>query len=251
MRILVTFAVEWEFKPWLRLGKFQRYPGSNRAFFAQSSGSEISVILTGIGAENAARAIRGFADDRPHFCIASGLAGGLNPQHRSGEILVARAVRSESAGISYETDEALFSAAVECGAKPVDRFVSSRHVVRTAREKFRLRTIADAVDMEAFTVMQEMSSLGVPCVGVRAVADPAEMDVPCDFDSALDDSGHIRIVRVLSQVAGDPRRVWPLAQLAFRSTGAATTLARYLESYTTYLAGCKERMDLGVPSISR
>ena len=250
MRILVTFAVDWEFKPWRRLGRFQPSPANGRVFFAQTAGNDITVVLTGIGAANAARAIS-FTDYRPDVCIASGLAGGLKPQHRSGEILAARRVRAESAGISYECDEALFSAAVECGAKPVDQFISSGHVVRTAREKLRLGNLADAVEMEAFAVMQGMSELGVPCVAVRALADPADMDVPCDFDRALDDSGRIRFVQVLSQVAGDPRRVWPLAQLGLRSTRAATALARYLESYTTRLAGHKEIMDLSAQTVSQ
>lgn len=249
MRILATFAVEWEFKPWIRLRKFQSTPGDGRIFFAQAAGNDLTVLLTGIGAANAARAIRNFADYRPDVCIASGLAGGLKPRHRSGEILAARRVRAEGAGISYKSDEALFSAAVGCGAKPVDQFLSSGHVVRTAHEKFRLGDAADAVDMETSTVMQEMSGLGVPCVAVRAVADPADMDIPCDFERAMDDSGHIRIVEVLSQVAGDPRRVWPLAQLGVRSTYAATALARFLERYITCLAGHKEKMDLSVQAI--
>jgi len=251
MRILVTFAVEWEFKPWLRLGSFQACPGDGRAFSATAAGSDIRVVLTGIGAANAARAIRSFTDYRPDICIASGLAGGLKPQHRSGEILAARVVRAEDARISYESDQALFSAAVRCGAKPVDQFLSSGRVVRTAQEKFRLGSAADAVEMEAFAVMQEMSDLDVPCVALRAVADPADMNVPCDFDRALDDSGRIRIVQVLSQLAGDPRRLWPLAQLGVRSTRAATVLARYLERYTNGLAGHEEKMDLSVKAISQ
>ncbi|HET9176801.1 MAG TPA: hypothetical protein VFQ24_00410 [Terriglobia bacterium] len=251
MRILVTFALEWEFKPWLRLRKFQASPGDGMVFIARAAGKDVRVLLTGIGAANAARAIRKFTDCRPDICIASGLAGGLKPQHRSGEILAARAVQKASAGVSYESDQGLFSAAVECGAKPVDRFFSSGHVVRTAQEKFRLGAAADAVDMEAFAVMQEMGRLDVPCVAVRVVADSAEMEVPCDFDRALDDSGRIRIVQVLSQVAGDPRRLWPLAQLGVRSARAATALARYLERYTTFLTGHQEKMDLGVPAISQ
>ncbi|HEX5413318.1 MAG TPA: hypothetical protein VFZ27_15815 [Terriglobia bacterium] len=251
MKILATFAVEWEFKPWRRLGKFQPTRGNGRVFFAQAAGNEITVVLTGIGAANAARAIRSLVDYQPDICIASGLAGGLKPKHRSGEILAARRVRAESARISYESAEALFSAAVECGAKPVDQFISSGHVIRTAQEKFCLGVAADAVEMETCAVMKEMHALGVPCVAVRAIADPAGMDIPCDFDRAMDDSGHIRIVQVLSQVAGDPRRVWPLAQLGLRSTRAATALARYLEGFTTWLAGHIEITDLSVQTISQ
>jgi adenosylhomocysteine nucleosidase len=251
MRILVTFAVDFEFKPWLRLGNFQPVPGTGRTFCGQKAESDVRVVLTGVGAVNAARSIRNSVEALPDVCIASGLAGGLKHHHRPGEILVARAARGENAGTTYESDEQLFNAAVECGAKPVDQFISTGQVVRTAHEKFRLGTAADAVDMESFAIMKKMRGLGVPCVAVRSVADPAEMDVPCDFDGTLDESGHIRVARVLGQVVSHPRRVWPLAQLGVRSSCAASALARYLEGFTAYLAGHKEKMDLSVQHISQ
>jgi adenosylhomocysteine nucleosidase len=251
MKTLVTFALDWEFKPWLRLGNFQHVPGNGRTFRAQTAGCDVTVVLTGVGAVNSARTIRGSVEEIPDVCIVSGLAGGLKHQHRPGEILVARAARAESTGTAYQSDEALFTAAVVCGAKPVEQFISTGQVVRTAQEKFRLGTTADAVDMESFAVMKEMRAMGVPSVAIRSLADPAEMDVPCDFDRALDGSGHIRIARVLGQVASDPRKVWRLAQLGVRSTRAASSLARYLEGLTAYLASHKEITDLSVQHISQ
>lgn len=250
MRILVTFAVDWEFKPWLRIGRFQPVAANGRSFRAEIAGQAVSVILTGVGMANAARSIRAFVDEAPDLCITSGLAGGLKNQHRPGEILAARAVRSEDRGPAYLCDESLLTAAVECGAKPVDQFISTGRVVRTAQEKSRLSASADAVDMESFAIMKEMSVLGVPCVAVRSVSDSAEMDVPCDFDSALDSSGRIRITRVLGQVATDPRQAWPLARLGMRSSRAAASLAHYLQGYVTGMAGEKEKMDLRVLHVS-
>jgi adenosylhomocysteine nucleosidase len=251
MRILVTFAVDWEFKAWLRTGSFQPVAGSNHTFAAKTAGNDVIVVLTGVGPANVARSIRENVDKAPDICIASGLAGGLKHQHRPGEILAARVVHAESGGVAYESDGTLFSAAIECGAKPVEQFISTVHVVRTAHEKSHLGVTADAVDMESFAVMKVMNGLGVPCLAVRSVADPAEMDVPCDFDRALDESGRIRIVNVLGQVAADPRKAWPLAHLGVRSSRAASSLARYLEVFTTYLASHKEKMGLSVQQINR
>ena len=247
----MTFAVDWEFKPWLRLGRFQSASVNGRDFRAEIAGHDVSVILTGIGPANAARSIRDFVEKVPDLCIASGLAGGLKHQHRPGDILAARSARAESSKPVYESDKGLFTAAVECGAKPVEQFISSERVVRTVQEKLRLSASADAVDMESFAIMKGMSGLGVPCVAVRSVADSAEMNVPCDFDRALDHSGRISIARVLGQVACDPRQAWPLARLGMRSSRAAASLARYLDGYIAYLAGHKENMDLSVQHISQ
>jgi nucleoside phosphorylase len=251
MRILVTFAVDWEFKPWLRLGRFQPASVNGRDFRAEIAGQDVRVILTGVGPVNAARSIRNFVDEVPDLCITSGLAGGLKHQHRPGEILAARSTRTENSEREYESDKELFTAAVECGAKPVERFMTSDHVVRTVEEKRRISASADAVDMESFAIMKGMSGLGVPCVAVRSVSDSAEMGVPCDFDRALDHSGRIRVTRVLGQLACDPRQAWPLAQLGLRSTRAAASLARYLNGYIACLAGHKEKMDLRVQHISQ
>jgi adenosylhomocysteine nucleosidase len=250
MRILVTFAVDWEFKPWLRLGRFRPVAANGRTFRGEIAGHEITVVLTGVGMANASRAVRAFVDNAPDLCVTSGLAGGLKNQHRPGEILAARAVRTENIGPAYECDEDLFTAAVECGAKPVDQFISTGRVVRTVQEKSRLSASADAVDMESYAVMKEMTGLGVPCIAVRSVSDSAEMDVPCDFDSALDPSGRIRITRVLGQLATDPRQAWPLARLGMRSSRAAASLANYLQRYLACLAGEKEKMDLKVQHVS-
>lgn len=246
----MTFAVDWEFKPWLRLRNFSPRPGNSRIYNAAIAGSKLDVLLTGIGPANAAHSVRSFVDEPPDLCITSGLAGGLKPQYRPGEILAARATRSEDAEDALESDAGLFRLCVEHGAKPVNQFISTGRVVRTAREKFRLKAFADAVDMESFAIMKRMSSLGVPCVAVRTVSDTAETDVPCDFDQALDDAGRIRIVQVLGQVASDLRQVWPLARMGMRSSRAAAALARYLDGFTASLARDKEKRDLSVQHIS-
>lgn len=251
MKVLITFAVDWEFKPWQRLRSFRQVPGDQPVFHSRIAGSDVSVILTGIGAVNSKRSICAAMGEIPDLCIASGLAGGLRPEHRPGEVLVARAANSEADRTALRSDARLFEAAVECGAKPVDQFISAERVVRTAKEKSRLGTFADAVDMESFAIMKEMNGLGVPSVAVRSVADSAEMDVPCDFDRAMDASGRIRIVHIIGQVVCDPRQAWPLARFGTRSSHAASSLARYLDGYTDYLGKLKERMDLSVQQIGQ
>jgi len=251
MRILVTFAVDWEFKPWRRLRPFQQVSGSKGVFQTRIAASDVSVILTGVGPLNSARALRTAIEGAPDICIASGLAGGLKQEHRPGDVLVARAAHSETGGEAFESDERLFRVAVECGAKAVNQFISAARVVRTVKRKTEMSSLADAVDMESFAIMRAMSGRGVPCVAVRSVADSAEMDVPCDFDRALDSSGRIRTIRVLSQVVCDPRQAWPLARFGARSTRAASSLARYLDGYTASLAGQEGKLDFSVQPISQ
>ncbi len=251
MKILVTFAVDWEFKPWLRQRAFQSDRRNAGTFSAQIEGIDVRVLLTGIGTGNALRSISATVDEIPDLCITSGLAGGLKPQHRSGEVLVARAVYDSTGETFVYSDERLFSSAVDCGAKPASRFISVSQIVRTVQEKTRLSASADAVDMESFAVMKELSRLGVPCAAIRSVSDPLEMRVPYDLDRALDSAGRIRMRQVLGQVVCNPRQLLPLARLAIRSSRATASLARFLDNYVLSLAGFKEKLDLNVQHISQ
>ncbi len=246
MRILVTFAVDWEFKPWARLRRFRKARDGAKIFQTRIAESDVVVVVTGVGPINALRSVRAATDEAPDLCIASGLAGGLKHDYRPGDILVARATCSETGNEAFESDRRLLEVAVKYGATAVNRFISAERVVRTAKRKSALHPTADAVDMESFTVMKEMSALGVPCVAIRCVADSAEMEVPCDFERALDASGHIRIIPVLGQVACDPRQAWPLARFGVRSSRAASTLARFLDRYVAQSVEQEERMDLSV-----
>lgn len=236
MKMLVTFAVNWEFKPWLRLRAFRQIRGNQQMFQTEVAGGVVEVLLTGIGPQVSMKSIKSIPGRAPDLCISSGLAGGLKLEHQSGEVLVARASCAESDCGKLESSEELLQSAVKCGAKAVSRFVSSSHVVWTSKEKSELHPKADAVDMETFGIMREMSMRGVPCVAVRAVADGAEADLPLDFERALDASGRIRITHVLGRLASDPRQAWPLARFGAQSSRAASALARYLDGYTAFLA---------------
>ena len=64
MKILVTFALETEFAPWRKLRAFRRVGSESHALYeAQTGDAQVKVALTGIGQENARRALR------TRFCL--------------------------------------------------------------------------------------------------------------------------------------------------------------------------------------
>ncbi|HZT71698.1 MAG TPA: hypothetical protein VFC10_18355 [Terriglobia bacterium] len=251
MEVLVTFAVDWEFKPWLRLRAFKPDPESRRVFRTKHGEADVKVLMTGMGPPNALRAVRESLDEVPDVCIVSGLAGSLKRSHRNCEILAARAVRSETGTEIIKSDETLMNMAMECGAKAVPQFISAEQVVRNTGEKSRLGLFADAVDMESFVTMRELGRLGTPCVAIRSVADSAEMDIPYDFDRALDGSGRIQIGRILGQVVRNPWHAWTLTRFGAQSIRAARSLAQFLDGYLAYLTAHKERLGSSVQYISQ
>lgn len=244
MEILVTFAVDWEFRPWRKLREFHPSPGDDRVYHAQVDGDIVTAVLTGVGAENASRTLRACLNDTPDLCIASGLAGGLQPKLRSGDVLAARTVRGTGPSESLVSDERLFSLALQSGAKAAESFVSAGKVVRTAKEKTQLGKLADAVDMESYAVTEEMARQGVPSVAIRSIADELELNLMCDFDRALDNSGRVRIAQVLGQVARAPKEIWPLVKFGVITSRAASALTHYLDAYVSFLSRHRAGLDL-------
>ena len=250
MKILVTFAVDAEFAPWRRLRPFRvRKAQGTRVFTANAGDGEINVILTGIGAARASRAVRLALEAGADFCISTGLAGSLNPRYPAGEILVARAVRSESAR-SVHCDEGLYDLAVEQGAEPVAKFLSATHILVRAEEKTRNHDDADAVEMESFAVLAGAHSRGVPAVALRAISDTAGEDLPLDFNRVLGDDGNVSMPRLLGQLAAHPLRFPALLRFGQQSRRAAENLCRFLDRYVVTVARVEQRRETAVEALA-
>ena len=232
MNILVTFAVEAEFAPWRNRRKFRRLPGEWPRFEAQFGGAHVRAILTGMGQTHALEAARRALPDRPDICISTGLAGALRSVYRPGDILAARLVSEVGEPVAVASHPELLTTAVDCGARQIERFATSRTLVTRAEEKSQLGRQAEAVEMESYTILAEAARYGVPAVAVRAISDTADFDMPYDFDRVRDAHGQIRIGGIITQVLRRPSGLPALFALARDCRIAARHLADFLDAYT-------------------
>jgi adenosylhomocysteine nucleosidase len=192
------------------------------------------VVLTGVGQRAAAAAIETVFQDRPDVCIASGLAGGLNEALRVADIIAAGRVR-DSDGCRIDSDPRLLALAVRRGASAVNMY-SSPIMLVSGEQKRRMSVVADAVDMESTVILGRSRRLGIPCIAIRAISDPATLDVPLDLNQTLTDSGRFSPVRMIAAVARRPRAVPGLVRLGFDGRRAAAALAAFLDGYVEQLA---------------
>lgn len=247
MRILVTFAVEAEFAPWRRRHAFTSIRiGGLTLFRSQIAQVEVSVLLTGIGRHAAGQAMGALmkALDRDNgfeFCISSGLAGALSPQHIIGEILVPRRLKASGVhadlnGDRLECDASLVDLAAGCGAEIIGSFCTADRILISPEEKASFGRHADAVEMESFDVVKQASFWGARAAAVRAISDAAEEDLPLDFNRTLSDSGKVRVSRVLSELRRRPQALPSLLRFAKQSRRAAGSLADFLDRYIEALA---------------
>ncbi|HEY1965043.1 MAG TPA: hypothetical protein VGG59_08935 [Acidobacteriaceae bacterium] len=237
MKTLVTFAVGTEFAAWRRQRGFRQVAREPFSLYAaEIGGNPVRVLLTGIGTEAATRAMSWALSSPTDLCIASGFAGALRSSSGIGEVLAARVVLRAGREMAVASDHELMTAAVDAGARRVDRFLTSEKLVVNASEKAALADEADAVEMESFVIMAEAARRGVRAVTVRAVSDTADSSLPYDFDRVRDAQGKLRFGGLLLELARQPQRIPALLRLGRDCRVAAGRLSVFLDSYLALLS---------------
>jgi len=237
MRVLVTFAVEAEFAPWRKLRDLEQIKLSGlEAFRARVGSANVDFAVTGMGVENAKRVSSALLDEPYQVCITAGFAGALKEEHRVGHILVADSVQLMGKTKTLQCGRNLVYAARDDGAKQVKLFLTADHVVRTTEEKRKLAPFADAVEMESFGVLSAAADKKRSVVAIRVISDDVRTDMPAIVDTAVDESGRVKIAGVVGHLARHPLQLPALIRLGRNSKTAAEALAHFLEAFIKKLS---------------
>ncbi len=168
---------------------------------------------------------------RPELVISWGLCGGLDRRLRPGDLVVGVEVGSGDERI--QTDEAVASRLAERLATAkvrvsLERFVSVSAPVLIASRKAQLRdaTGAAAVDMESLIAGRFARERGAPFAILRAVADPAERDLPPLAATATDSEGRVNARAVVAGLLRSPGQIAELGSLMRDSRAAFAALER-------------------------
>ena len=238
MRILVTFAIKAEFSQWSSRHPFVPYEFENwetrREFDllkANIGPDEVAVLLTGMGGENATKAMLSIPLEVHDVCISSGLAGSLDARLTPGEVVAVRTTETLDQSRQAASDAILVDLAVACGAKAVSVSLTSEKIVATAEEKEELSQKGNIVEMETTHILGAATQKHVPCVAIRAISDAADEDLPVDFARILDSHGHLKMGGLLKEVVLSPYRIPLLLQFGRRSRAAGKSLADFLDRY--------------------
>ena len=164
--------------------------------------------------------------------VSFGLAGGLDPSLRAGDLILADAVLAAD-GRRLATDALWTSRLAElaqaAGLIPRrgvilggDRLVPTPEAKRAL---FRMtRTLA--VDMESHAVATAASEAGLPYLVVRAIADGAKQTIPPAARAALTSDGRIRTLVVLGRLLRSPSQTAELIRLGMASRRGLASLRR-------------------------
>jgi len=142
--------------------------------------------------------------------LFSGVAGGVNPELKIGDLIVANKLSQHDLDITafghphgfvpggsvyVNTDKFLnriaLEVAYENNIKIIEGIIATgdQFVCDEQRKNFIANTFkADALEMEGASVAVVCDALNVPCLILRAISDTADMDAGFNFEEFLEDS---------------------------------------------------------------
>ncbi len=175
----------------------------------------IAVVQAGVGTGAARKAASLLVEAGAVRLVSTGVAGGLDPSLKAGDIVVATTVLSpRKSGSAYimRCDQHLSDAIaqrLETQGLDVKRgpvFTSSAALcsVDEKRRLFR-ETGALVVDMEASGLAGAALGFGASVVVIKVVCDDADQAVPEELAGALREDGSVNIMKIFSAVLKNPR----------------------------------------------
>ena len=237
--VLVCFALKEEAAPFGKIA-------------ADRSG--ISVLITGIGRQNAEKSVREFLAGGasapasqlvsslapPSLVLTCGFAGGLNPDLKPGDVVFELTDRRDELHESQTEKQvrdsqgsSLRKKLLAAGAKPAKFFCADRIATTVAEKKnLRAETGADSVEMESEAIHAVCRERGIPCATVRVISDTATEDLPLDFNRLSKPDKSLDYGKLFLAIAKSPGKTGGLLRLQKNCRFAAGRLAEVLLKIT-------------------
>ncbi|HEY0330526.1 MAG TPA: phosphorylase [Rhodopseudomonas sp.] len=205
-----------------------------------AAGPGLTVICSSSDPKQLRVLLAGFDPTTIRGVVSFGVAGGLDPKLKSGDIVVATEVMAGDRRwlTALEFSEELL-AGIGIGGRRVIRggLAGAEKVIgaRAAKAALHSETGAAAVDMESHIAAAYADKSGLPFAALRVISDPASRALPTLVSTAIKPNGDIDVAKVLRGIARNPATIKALV-----STGI--DFNRALRS----LRGCRGLMlDVG------
>lgn len=209
-------------------------------------GHRITLVESGMGFDNAARAAESVIRDlRPELLISTGFCGGIAPELRVGDLVVAKRMvivsqsgleelpaEAPAAALNFAGHQAASGARVFSGTFAGTAVITSKAKLS---EILANRYPCPVVEMESAAIALIAAENRIPLIGLRSVSDPVHEELGFSLDEFCDSSLRIRPGRVLLTILRKPRIIPQLIRLAGNSRTAARSLTAALKQLLPFL----------------
>lgn len=233
----IVSAVPMELAPFLkRCERVRKYSGADFVFRGGVyDGIRIVVVESGMGFARARRATQSLVDAHtPKWILSSGFCGGLLPNMKIGDIVMAGSV--------VDTHGHELSVDLDVPADPehglhVGRIVTTDSMVRLVEDKKALaeKYQAVAVDMESLAIAQICRDTKTRFLVVRSVSDDLSQDLPPEILTVVGSTATLRVGAALGALWKRPSSAKDLWNLREAAHLAAERLATFLDGVVTQL----------------
>lgn len=159
--------------------------------------------------------------------ISFGLAGGLDPKLRPGDLMIADQI---VAGSNIWKTTAAVSDALQTAASTAYRAsiagAEATVMDRASKTALRAATGASAVDMESHVAAEFAAHNHLPWGVLRAICDPAHRALPAIATAGLKPDGQIDFVATIKSVARNPLQIPALIRTGIDTAIAVSALRR-------------------------
>ena len=179
---------------------------------------EIILMYSGAGAENARKAAELLVSKGATQLMSWGCAAALSPDLKMGDLVLADSLLS-SDGLETAVNATWHQHAKNILGSTVVAYkgalFNSNKLVSTAEEKQAIyaKTGAIALDMESGAIAEVAQHYALPFLAIRAIADPASMDLPLAVSKALNENGEVEISKIIASLVFNPKEIPHLIQL--------------------------------------
>ena len=175
-----------------------------------ASGPGMTVICSSSDPQQLRALLTVFDPNTIRGVISFGVAGGLDPALKSGDVVVATEVLAGDARwlAGLTLNEALMESMGLDGRRIVrGRLAGAEQVVaaRHLKEALHVETGAAAVDMESHIAADYAAKSGLPFAALRVVSDPAHRALPSLAMAAIKPNGDLDLRQIMRSVARNPR----------------------------------------------
>lgn len=211
------------------------------AFGKSGAHTELVCVQSGPGPVPADRAARLLIERGATVLVSTGVAGGLSPELKPGDLVVADQVAQPGFkpwGVEPGLLERV-SRALEGSNLTVRRgtVVTSGEPITDTEEKDRLSKEAVAVDMESSSVARTATEAGVPFFVVRSVCDTAERALDPALMKCLDERGRPRPFYMLWLIIKRPSLIKELTKSGKEFSAALDSLTLAWKGLTGEMPG--------------